>query len=180
MEVRLHPLLFSPSCSSSGGDDTHTNLRYIRSLWLNPSILVLLTRSPYLDPDVLLGHGKGDAMPSSSEVIVAQTWRVNDCQMKRKDLSSSKEVVVVSDAILISELKRPLGDEDLMRERSHSIFMVDSPSCVDDNEDDGLPDEQLSCFVADCESSMSISYHCETDCLMLCTQSVLLDSTSVR
>ena len=163
MEVQLNPLLFSP----------HPNqLRYVRSSWLNPSFLVLLTRSPNLDSNVLLG--RRDAVSSSSEVVVAQSWRVGDCHRNQSDANEGNDVM------LISELKRPMGDEDSMKECSHSIFSVHSPSC-NVNSDTGLYDHhQLSCFVADCESSMSISYHRETDCVLLCTQSVAVGPSSQR
>eukprot|EP00956_Cyclotella_meneghiniana_P044073 scaffold300777_cov83-Cyclotella_meneghiniana.AAC.1 len=154
LELRLENL------NSLGNyDASETRLRYIRAKWLNNTFLVLLTRSPNLDSDILMDK-RCSIHVSSAETIVAQVWKTDN------------------DLTLVSELKLPVGNEDLMNERCHSKFTIhrqSSPveSCINEGTVATLP-QQISAFVANCESSMSISCHRGTDCLTLCTQSVTL------
>lgn len=136
-----------------------TRLSYIRAKWLNNSFLVLLTQCPNFDSDILMGK-RCSIHVSSTETVVAQVWK------------AVKDDVLM----LVSELKLPVGNEDLMNERSHCKFTIHKKSSLVEsstNEDTvaTLP-QQISAFVVNCQSSMSISWHRGTDCLTLCTQSV--------
>jgi hypothetical protein len=133
-------------------------LKYIRSKWLNPLFLVMLTRTQNLE------H-------VSSEVVLAQVWRIDDTKKSNDACDSS--------AILVSELKQPLGEGDLMRERSHATFSVGRYSSLDASAKNGdaarLSMKRMTSFVTDCEC---ISYHRDTDCLTLCTLGVASASSS--
>jgi hypothetical protein len=146
-------------------------LRYVRSKWLNPQFLVLLMRTRNLDDTTLLLRGRSGRAHASSEVMLAQVWRII-----MDDTQSSGTTSSNSSVMLVSELKQPLGEADLMRERSHGTFSVgqysSSLDACNNNVDVGLSMKQMTSFVTDCESAMSISYHRDTGCLTLCTLSV--------
>jgi hypothetical protein len=103
--------------------------------------------------------------------MLAQVWRII-----MDDTQSSGTTSSNSSVMLVSELKQPLGEADLMRERSHGTFSVgqysSSLDACNNNVDVGLSMKQMTSFVTDCESAMSISYHRDTGCLTLCTLSV--------
>jgi hypothetical protein len=159
---------YSRSSHTTGGLDLKlhklhilaSSTQYIRAKWLNPSYLVLLTRSSHLHPRVLSG---GNAHVSS-DVVMAQVWRVNDAT-----------TMMESTIHLVSELKQPLGDDESMMERAHGTFSITQPSlerCANGNGNASF--EHYSSLVRNCESSMSLSYHRETDCLLVCSQSVMV------
>jgi hypothetical protein len=143
------------------------SLSYIRAKWLSPLLLVLLTRSTQLDEDVLLGERD---VIVSSDVVLAQVWRVNDEEC-------TEDKTKCSNLALVSELKRPIGDEDFTKESAHVTFRLEHTysSTMDTNGDcyNSCLQEQLTSFVSNCESSMFISYHRDTDCLTLCSQNVI-------
>ena len=151
------------------------NLRYVRAKWLNSLFLVLLTRSPNLDQNILTKMK--DAVNVLPEVVIAQVWRIDNHTL------CTGTVVEDKCAFLVSELKRPIRDEDLMKEGAHSTFTTQNqlPS-IDEctSGDTDFTEEQLAVFVANCESSMSLSYHRNIDCLTMCTQSVITVRSSSR
>eukprot|EP00804_Cyclotella_cryptica_P023581 CCRYP_011936-RB/>CCRYP_011936-RB protein AED:0.01 eAED:0.01 QI:199/1/1/1/1/0.83/6/3327/868 len=145
-------------------------LPYIRAKWLSPVLLVLLRRPLHWDDDFFVGVG--DVTSASSEVVLAQVWAIEDAEcMVSMDTSTE-----YSNAALISELKRPIGDDDFPREQLHCTFTQHGHSSSMDafmHEHIGLSQDSVPSFLSNCECSMSISYHRDTDCLALCTQNIM-------
>lgn len=139
------------------GNDLEPKLRYVRAKWLNPTFLVLLTRSSNLD-DARIKCIE-NTIHISSDVVLAQVWRMND-------VHSDTAAEYNGAAALVAELKLPLGDEDLMKEHAHGSFRHQPPLPYTNG--DAVSSREIAAFVTNCESSMSISYHRDTDCLALC------------
>lgn len=171
-------------------------LRYIRARWLKPSLLVLLTRSPHLDEIVLTGKRKL-TRPASSDTIVSQVWAVTescydefgDDETNPSMLSRGRNPNIYTSSgariSLLSELRFPCGNEDVMEEHAHGTFAMYDTAVVSTSTRgnfvfDGDCVERKESIVAFSrnEKSMSISYHRGIDCLAISSNIVKNESSS--
>lgn len=152
------------SASDDGATGTKS-LRYSRAKWLNPLMLVLLTRSPCLDENVLSGKSC-DGGSAPVELVVAQVWAVVEIvdddeiemQVKKSIIPSSCKAHIS----LVSELKWPHGEDDL-EELAHDTFSLLRKSLSMETSSYA----SILSIYAYCDSAMAISYHKGTDCLAL-------------
>jgi len=153
---------------------SESNLRYIRAKWINPILLVLLTRSPYLDEDVLQSKSK------QSEMAVAQVWTVAELYTNKDDQSETAieqqngwrcSSDTSCNIALISELKMPCGDslDELVHDTSFS-----QETSVPFKGDDKMP------FFTKCARGMSITYHSGTDCLAINSVAVTRETSGIK
>ena len=176
------------------------SLRYIRSMWLNPLILVLLTRSPNLD-EISLTNTQKNTMAMPVEMTVAQVWTVAEIlhdnsleevniPAKNSDMWLNASCPASADISLVSELKLPCGNGDRMEELAHGSFSISQGNVskpqydksdnfidTDSHEKQRIEDDANVSFFAQCENSTYISYHRGTDCLAI-SSNVLIRTTS--
>jgi len=147
-----------------------SNLRYIRAKWINPIVLVLLTRSPYLDEEALRQQSR-----SKSEMVVAQVWTVAE-----DDQSGAIQQVngwrgssdIRCNIALISELKLPCGES--LDELVHDKFSLSQESSVPIRSDD-----RMTVFTK-YTRGMSITYHSGTDCLTINSLAVTRETSGIK
>jgi hypothetical protein len=186
LEMEIH-LLASYKASKLG-------LRYIRARWINPLVLCVLTRSPYLD-DCSSGQcleQRSAAMMIPSDIVVAQIWRVAEVlSLDRNDaksienygqfIASGWEMNVNANITLASELKMPYGDDSL-NEIIHDTFALSQEATlvpvVDDNHGNVFNIEKKVLDFTECLRGMSILYHRPTDCFTINSQMVMSKSFS--
>ena len=187
LDMSVGPLA---SFCAAAMDGASSHLRYVRARWMTPLVLVLLTRSPFLDEDFLHGNCVGAAAASSAAAVVAQVWTVAEVAERaagdRKAEAISEERHVqwafppTTEIALVSELTVPC-DEGL-QELAHGTFCLLQPDPVRrnvDNDGDNHPDLQRKCRPAfsECTRSMWIFHHQETDSLAINSQLVKLASS---
>ena len=152
-----------------------SSLRYIRAKWINPILLVLLTRSPYLDEGALCQERKS----KQSEMVVAQVWTVAEVVDKNDQSEAAIEQVngwrgssdIRCNIALISELKMPCGDS--LDELVHTFSLSQEAS---------LPtkgDNKMTVFTK-CTRGISITYHSGTDCLAINSLSVTRETSGIK
>lgn len=167
LDMRVHPMATYRACMACL-DASLSHLRYIRAKWINPCILVLLTRSPFLDDDELSDTMSG----SQSEMVVAQVWSVAEVTRINQDIRNECAWKISSNTdasiALISELKMPRGDS--LNEFIHDTFSLSQvTTSMNSKERPGF---------SDCTRGMSIMYHRFIDCLALGSQEVTCTSDS--
>lgn len=156
-------------------------LRYVQSKWLNPLILVLLTRSPYLDQEFLFQESNAASSPPS-EMVVAQVWTVAEVMHQNEKQSIDKvdrwesPPEVGANISLVSELKMPCGDS--LDERVNDTFSLSQLNSVPAHDEFN----RISWAFQEFLRGMSIFYHRGTDCLAINSQAVTngVDSLNVR
>ena len=183
--VNIYTSSFVPSSSSPAGDvkkyveiqlrinllstyhASMSPLRYFCAKWINPLVLVLLTRSPYLDEE---GYELA-AKCLQSEIIVAQVWNVAEIVMEEKNQSEYSPPIeqingwkytsnVGANIALVSELKLPCG-ENSFDELVHETFTLTTQDYTQKTS------SFSSTIFSECIRGMSISYHRGTDCLII-------------
>lgn len=138
---------FHPSYANNG---TKINcLRYACAKWLNPLLLAVLTRSPFLDEDF-------SGEENSAGIVVAQVWSVTDVQVA----DTSIQAVSNSNICVMSELKFPC--ENNLIELAHGTFSLSQESESEPN----------------FGKSYSITYNSYRDCLAFSSQLVSLDQNT--
>ncbi|KAL7542795.1 hypothetical protein ACHAXR_012401 [Thalassiosira sp. AJA248-18] len=148
-----------------------SRLRYMRAKWLNPLLLVLLTRSPYLDEEFLRQQStSASAMPS--DIVMAQVWTVAEVIGKNNDSKESNDEVdgwenpsdVGANIALVSELMIPCGEG--LDELAHDTFPLSDQNSVP------MSDFCIPSIFPECARGMSILYHRGTDSLAINSQVV--------
>ena len=153
-----------------------SNLRHIRAKWINPILLVLLTRSPYLDEEALLQQSKS----KQSEMVVAQVWTVAEVHTNKDEQSEVREQAngwrcssdTRANIALISELKMPCGDS--LDELVHDTFSLSREASESTRSDD-----RMTVFTK-CARGMSVTYHSGTDCLALNSLAVTRERSGIK
>lgn len=149
--MEIEPLAqFRPSYSNNSSNMIN-GLRYVCTKWLNPLLLAVLTRSPFLDEDFSIQ--KSSTLP---EIVVAQVWSVTEVQM----VDNPVQALSNSNICVISELKYPC--ENSLIELAHGTFSL----------------SQEAEFEATFGKSYSITYNSYRDCLALSSQLVSLDQNT--
>jgi hypothetical protein len=192
LEMNIHLLA---SCKAS-----KLSLRYIRARWINPLVLCVLTRSPYLEDEYLCSSGKCSVQRSAaavmipSEIVVAQIWCIaevlgldqNDAKSIENYgqlIASGWEINGNANITLVSELKMPYGDDSL-NELIHDTFALSQEATlvpvVDDNHGNEFisNNEKKVLDFTVCLRGMSILYHRPTDCFTINSQMVMCKSSS--
>jgi len=154
---------------------SESNLRYIRAKWINPIVLVLLTRSAYLDEEALRQQSKS----KQSEMVVAQVWTVAEVHTKDDQSEAAIEQVngwrgssdIRCNIALISELKMPCGDS--LDELVHDTFSPQEASVPISK------DDRMDVFTK-CTRGMSITYHSGTDCLTINSLAVTRERSGIK
>ena len=176
LEMRIELLsTYSASTSCSKA----TSLRYIHAKWLNPLLLVLLTRSPYLDGNYLQGN-TNNAIVMSTEVEVAQIWTVAEIlQKKNSDVSKgnrsgwSDSSDSSADIALVSELKVPVGDN--LDEFVHDTFSLAQQKPLSNMNAECV---RSALAFLECARGMVVFHHRGTDTLAINSQVVTRSSPS--
>lgn len=192
LEMNIHLLA---SCKAS-----KLGLRYARARWINPLVLCVLTRSPYLDDEYLCSFGqcleqRSAAVMIPSEIVVAQIWCVAEVvgldqkevvnpieNNNGKLIASGWEINAGANITLASELKIPYGDDSL-NELLHDTFSLSRATLVpvvDDNHGNEFQSntEKKVLNFTECSRGMSILYHRSTDCFTINSQMVMCKSSS--
>jgi hypothetical protein len=176
--MRLN-LLAAYHASELGRDFSVSGLRYIRAKWISPVVLSLLTRSSYLDNDLLLGQSFSMSV-MQSEIEVAQVWCIAEVNQEESIWPDAGwEVSAGASIVLASELKIPCGDS--LNELVHDTFSLSRATLVSPDfsrsKDARLNVEKMQIF-AECSRGMSLLYHRVTDCLAITSQVVTCSSSS--
>ena len=153
-----------------------SNLRYIRARWINPILLVLLTRSPYLDEKALRQQSRS----KQSDMVVAQVWTVAEVHTIDDQSEAAIEQVtgwrgssdIRCNIALISELKMPCGDS--LDELLHDTFSL-SREASESTRSDG----RMAIFTK-CTRGMTITYHSGTDCLAVNSLAVTRERCGIK
>lgn len=175
-------LLSTFRASSKAGctDASLSRLRYIRAKWLNPLVLVLLTRSPCLDEDNLIRQSNNMTNVLQSDMVVAQAWTVAEVMLQnQKDQKESIEQAggwnlppnIGANIALVSELKMPYGD--CIEELVHDTFSLSQETLRPTD----FIKPSVSIF-SECAHGMSIFYHQGTDCVAINSQVVTCSTDS--
>lgn len=189
LEMKIHLLA---SCKAS-----KLGLRYIRARWINPLVLCVLTRSPYLDDECVCCFGqcleqRSAAVMIPSEIVVAQIWCVaevvgldqkEEVNPIENNGACGWEVIAGANITLASELKMPAGDDSL-NELIHDTFALSQeatlvPVVNDNHSNDSQSNiEKKMLNFTECLRGMSILYHRSTDCFTINSQMITCKSSS--